>query len=150
MLTRKSSPGNLLAAALLLVAGAGQAQVVVAPHTPLPAARNGAETNPDPRDDQAKPDPRFPLRLHLLAVDSTHHTVRLQPNWCATSLPSMGGDASGNSPSSDPCGGGNNSTSLGGGDDDFAGSGRGDLVTTPSGADVYLRRLSESSRPAWV
>jgi hypothetical protein len=81
--------------------------------------------------DAAPPAPliaeKYPLRLHILAVDDTHRTRRLQPNWCAGSAPDAlaGGDSS-------PCGA-SGSSSLGGGDDDFSGAGRADLVSPPSG-----------------
>ena len=67
--------------------------------------------------------PKYPLRLHVLAVDDTHRTVRLQPNWCGGSMPD--GEESSCSSSG--------SASLGGGEDDFSGGGRADLVTPPSG-----------------
>jgi len=82
----------------------------------------------------AKPS-KFPLRLHVLAIDDTHVTVRMQPNWCGGSVPSFGGDLGGSTGEQGiPCGGGGNGgyTSFGG-DDDLSGSGRGDLVTPPGG-----------------
>ena len=69
---------------------------------------------------------KYPLRLHVLAIDNPHRTVRMQPNWCSGSVPDMSGGES--SPCSD-----SGSVGLGGGDDDFAGEGRGDLVTPPKG-----------------
>jgi len=83
----------------------------------------------------AKPEKpeKFPLRLHVLAVDDTHPTVRMQPNWCSMSVPAMGGDpASGGGGGSDPCSSGGGGATLGGGPDDFSGSGRADLVSPPS------------------
>jgi hypothetical protein len=78
---------------------------------------------------------RYPLRLHVLAVDDTHPTVRMQPNWCSTSIPNWGADVSGAGvEQADPCGRGG-ATSIGG-DDDFSGGGRADLVTPPSGAQA--------------
>ncbi len=66
---------------------------------------------------------KYPLRLHILAVDDTHRTVRMQPNWSSGSMPDVsGGDLT---PSS------NSGATLGGGSDDFSGSGRADLVTPP-------------------
>jgi hypothetical protein len=79
---------------------------------------------------------RYPLRLHLLAIDDTHPTVRLQPNWCSTSIPDVGADessAGGSGGQTNPCGSG--SASFGGGDD-FSGGGRGDLVTPPAGTQA--------------
>ena len=67
----------------------------------------------------------WPLRLHVLAIDNTHRTVRMQPNWASGSFP----DASGEIVSSSSQG----SATLGGGDDDFSGAGRADLVTPPNG-----------------
>jgi hypothetical protein len=66
---------------------------------------------------------RYPLRLHILAVDDVHRTVRMQPNWCGASIP----DGSGADPGA--CSSG--SASLGGGENDFSGAGRADLVTPP-------------------
>jgi len=67
----------------------------------------------------------WPLRLHILAVDDAHRTVRMQPNWSSASLPDV---SSGEiSVSHDE------SQTLGGGDDDFSGAGRADLVTPPNG-----------------
>ncbi len=68
---------------------------------------------------------KYPLRLHVLAMDDTHRTVRMQPDWCSSSVPDMSGADTA------PCSNGG-SSSLGGGDDDFAGTGRADLVTPPS------------------
>jgi hypothetical protein len=68
----------------------------------------------------------WPLRLHILAIDDTHRTVRMQPNWSSGSMPDFsGGDVS--MPQSE------SSLTLGGGDDDFSGAGRADLVTPPDG-----------------
>jgi len=83
-------------------------------------------------------DAKYPLRLHVLAIDDTHPTVRMQPNWCSTSIPNMGADMSGGGAGveqADPCGRGGGSTYLGSGDD-FSGGGRADLVTPPSGAQA--------------
>lgn len=67
---------------------------------------------------------KYPLRLHVLAIDDTHRTVRMQPNWCGASVPDMsGGDTSACSSS--------DSASLGGGANDLSGAGRADLVTPP-------------------
>jgi len=81
---------------------------------------------------------KYPLRLHVLAIDDTRPTLRLQPNWCSTSIPDMtGGDLSGASGSggqgASACG--SNSASFGG-EDDYSGSGRGDLVTPPAGTQA--------------
>jgi hypothetical protein len=84
---------------------------------------------------QDAPAPKYPLRLHVLAIDDTRPTVRLQPNWCSTSIPDVGGDPAaggGSGQGGSPCGSGN-SMSFGG-DDDFSGAGRGDLVTPATGA----------------
>ena len=78
-------------------------------------------TEPD-----AKP-ARYPLRLHILAADDTHKTVRMQPNACSASVPDFGGGAGGE----DSCSSGSGSLSFGG-DDDFAGGGRADLVSPPT------------------
>ncbi len=81
---------------------------------------------------------KYPLRLHLLAIDDTHPTVRMQPNWCSTSIPNLGADMGmgvGGVEQVDPCGRGGGSTYLGR-DGDFSGGGRGDLVTPPSGAQA--------------
>ena len=68
---------------------------------------------------------KYPLRLHVLAIDDTHRTGRMQPNWCGGSMPDMsGGDDTGGCSSS-------GSASLGGGEDDLSGAGRADLVTPP-------------------
>ena len=84
---------------------------------------------------QVTADSKYPLRLHVLAVDDTHKTVRLQPNWCSGSVPVVGGDTGGaGGVEGSPCGGGG-STSFGG-DDDFAGGGRADLVTPRSGTQA--------------
>jgi hypothetical protein len=83
-------------------------------------------------DESAAPaNKQWPLRLHILAIDDTHRTVRMQPNWSSGSMPDFsGGDVS--MPQSD------NSLALGGGDDDFSGAGRADLVTPPDGNTVGL------------
>jgi hypothetical protein len=81
--------------------------------------------------DAAAPDKNWPLRLHILAVDDTHRTVRLQPMWSSGTMPDLtSGDIS--APSNE------GSATLGGGDDDFSGSGRADLVTLPDGSTVGL------------
>ena len=64
------------------------------------------------QDGAAKPD-KYPLRLHVLAVDDTHKTVRMQPNWCSTSVPNFGGDVGGTG-GGDPCSSGGGSLSFGG------------------------------------
>ncbi len=88
---------------------------------------------------------KYPLRLHVLAVDSTYRTPRLQPNWCSTSVPVLGGDASGiGAGQGDPCG---SSGSLSfGGDEDFSGGGRADLVTPPSGTQALSFTYEGCSR----
>ena len=69
--------------------------------------------------------PKYPLRLHVLAIDDTRPTVRMQPNWCSTAVPDTStGEIS-------PCSN-SGSMSLGGGDDDFSGAGRADLVMPPN------------------
>ncbi len=68
----------------------------------------------------------WPLRLHVLAIDDVHRTVRMQPNWSSGSLPGVTEDGA-VTPAS------NGSLTLGGGDSDFSGAGRGDLVTPQSG-----------------
>ena len=80
---------------------------------------------------------KYPLRLHVLAIDDTHPTVRMQPNWCSTSIPNFGADMSGSVgvEQADPCGRGGGTTYLGR-DGDFSGGGRGDLVTPPTGAQA--------------
>jgi hypothetical protein len=71
-------------------------------------------------------DKAWPLRLHILAIDDTHRTVRLQPQWGSASLPDVSsGEMS--APSSE------GAQTLGGGEDDFSGAGRADLVTPPNG-----------------
>ncbi len=77
--------------------------------------------------------PKYPLHLHVLAIDDSHRTPRLQPQWCSGSLPAVVGDAGGvgAAPGGDPCGSGG-SLSFGG-DEDFSGGGRADLVTPPAG-----------------
>jgi hypothetical protein len=75
---------------------------------------------------------KYPLRLHVLAIDDAHPTLRMQPNWCSLTVPDLGGNpgtaAGGNG---DPCANSSGSLSFGG-DDDFTGAGRGDLVTPPN------------------
>ncbi len=81
--------------------------------------------------DATPADTKWPLRLHILAIDDTHRTVRMQPNWSAGSMPDFsGGDVS--MPQSE------SSLTLGGGDDDFSGAGRADLVTPPNGSTMGL------------
>ena len=82
---------------------------------------HGQEAKPS---EQAIHAARWPLRVHVLAIDETHRTVRMQPNWSSGSVP----DASGEMPASSSGGG---SSTLGGGNDDFSGTGRADLVTPP-------------------
>ncbi len=85
----------------------------------------------------AKPS-KYPLRLHILAIDDTHPTVRMQPNWCSGSVPSFGGEVGGSTGEAGiPCGGSGGYTTFGG-PDDFAGGGRGDLVTPPEGGAQAL------------
>lgn len=82
---------------------------------------------------------KYPLRLHVLAIDDTHPTTRMQPNWCSASIPNMGADMGGGGSGVeqvDPWGRGGGSTYLGR-DDDFSGGGRADLVT-PSGGALAL------------
>jgi hypothetical protein len=81
------------------------------------------------QDGPTKPE-KYPLRVHVLAIDDTHRTVRMQPNWCSTSVPNFGGDAGG-SGGGDPCSSGSGTLSFGG-DDDFSGGGRADLVSPPN------------------
>ncbi len=88
-----------------------------------------AQETPRPLDlppaPAAKP-AKYPLRLHVLASDEFHKTVRMQPQYDSASVPDVSsGVAAGG-------GGGNTSsyTSFGG-DDDFSGKGRGDLVSPP-------------------
>lgn len=76
---------------------------------------------------------KYPLRLHVLAIDDTHATLRMQPNWCGGSVPSFGGDVGGSTGEQGiPCGGSGGYTTFGG-DNDLSGSGRADLVTPPAG-----------------
>jgi len=94
----------------------------------------------------AKPS-KYPLRLHVLAIDDTRPTMRLQPNWCSTSMPNMGADLSTVGSTGDqtsPCGSGGSATF--GGDDDFSGAGRGDLVTPPSGTQALSFTYDGCSR----
>ena len=79
---------------------------------------------------------RYPLRLHVLAVDDTHRNARMQPNWCSTSIPDLGGASADSGGVGGPCGGGSGPTYLGGADDDFAGGGRADLVSPPAGTQA--------------
>jgi hypothetical protein len=115
--------GKLLRAALLLSLGcvAGHAQ---------DAARKAA---------------RYPLRLHVLAIDDAHPTVRLQPNWCSLTVADIGGNTgTASAGNGDPCA---NSGSMGfGGDDDFSGAGRGDLVSPPSGTQALSFTYEGCSR----
>ena len=77
---------------------------------------------------------KYPLRLHVLAIDDTHATARMQPNWCGGSVPSFGGEVGGTTGEQGiPCGGSGGYTTFGG-DNDLSGSGRGDLVTPPAGS----------------
>src|ERR1700678_759633 len=117
--------GKLLQAALLLSLGYG------ACHAQSAAA--------------SRKDSRYPLRLHVLAIDDAHPTLRLQPNWCSLTVADVGGNpgtaAGGNG---DPCA---NSGSLSfGGDDDFTGAGRGDLVTPPNGTQALSFNYEGCSR----
>ncbi len=102
--------------------GSQQAEAQAAPLNPQLTAQQKA---------QQREDARYPLRLHVLAIDDVHRTVRLQPAWCSASAPVVS-DTGTASPGDDACGGAG-TASLGGGDDDFSGSGRGDLVTPPDG-----------------
>ncbi len=77
------------------------------------------------QDDAVVKTAKYPLRLHVLAIDDSHRTVRMQPNWSSGSVPE--GDEAPSSAGPD------GSASLGGGDDDFSGAGRADLVTPPDG-----------------
>lgn len=82
---------------------------------------------------------KYPLRLHILAIDETHPTMRMQPAWCSGSVPSFGGDVGGNTGEQGiPCGGSSGGYTSFGGPDDFAGGGRGDLVTPPEGGAQAL------------
>ncbi len=89
-----------------------------------------------PSSAQQAADPKYPLHLHVLAIDDTHRTPRLQPQWCSGSVPAVVGDAGGLGAAQpgDPCG---SSGSLSfGGDEDFSGGGRADLVTPPAGTQA--------------
>ena len=79
---------------------------------------------PPTQDPVHTPSQDWPLRLHILAIDDTHRTVRLQPNWSSSALPDASGE--GAAPSSQT-----GALTLGGGADDFSGGGRADLVTPP-------------------
>jgi len=85
---------------------------------------------------------KYPLRLHILAIDDTHPTVRLQPNWCSGSVPAMGGDTGGGDQGGG-CGGG---PPIFGGDDDFSGAGRADLVSPPAGTAAITFTYEGCSR----
>jgi len=90
---------------------------------------------------------KYPLRLHVLAIDDTRPTIRLQPNWCSTSMPNVGADLSTAGSTGDqtnPCGSGGMATF--GGDDDFSGGGRGDLVTPPAGTQALSFTYEGCSR----
>jgi len=90
---------------------------------------------PTPGRAQDSPPSRYPLRLHVLVIDDTHPTPRLQPNWCSGSIPNVGGDPGADSgQSGSPCGSGG--AAVFGGSDDFSGGGRGDLVTPPAGTQA--------------
>ena len=94
---------------------------------------------------QQPADPKYPLRLHVLAIDDTHRTARLQPQWCSGSLPAVVGDAGGlGAAQGDPCGS-SRSRSLGG-DEEFCGGGRADLVTPPAGAQALSFTYEGCSR----
>lgn len=81
---------------------------------------------------------KYPLRLHVLAIDDTHATVRMQPNWCGGSVPSFGGNVGGSTGEQGiPCGDSGGYTTFGG-DNDLAGTGRADLVTPPAGTAQAL------------
>lgn len=84
---------------------------------------------------QQTPNAKYPLRLHVLAIDDTHRTERLQPQWCSGSVPAVVGDASAvGAGQGDPCG---SSGSLAfGGHEDFSGRGQADLVTPPAGTQA--------------
>lgn len=88
-----------------------------------------------PCQSQQAANPRYLLRLHVLAIDNTHRTERLQPQWCSGSVPAVVGDAGATGAGQgDPCG---TSGSLSfGGDEDFSGAGRADLVTPPAGTQA--------------
>jgi hypothetical protein len=90
---------------------------------------------------------KYPLRLHVLAIDKTYPTERLQPNWCSNSVPQVSADAGsgGSGGLSSPCGGASSYTSFGG-DDDFSGAGRGDLVTPPGGTQAFSFTYDGCSR----
>jgi hypothetical protein len=85
---------------------------------------------------------RYPLRLHVLALDDTHRTVRLQPNWCAGTVPDL--DGAGSAGGANPCSA-SGSAALGG-DDDFSGTGRGDLVTPPQTTQAFSFTYEGCSR----
>jgi len=91
---------------------------------------------------------KYPLRLHVLAIDDTRPTIRMQPNWCSMSVPSMGGDpsaAGGGGGQTDPCGNMGGGATFGG-EDDFSGGGRGDLVTPPAGTQALSFTYEGCSR----
>jgi hypothetical protein len=86
----------------------------------------------------------YPLRLHVLAIDDAHPTVRLQPNWCSLTVADVGNTPGTAGGGADPCA---NSGSMGfGGDDDFSGAGRADLVTPPSGTQALSFTYEGCSR----
>jgi hypothetical protein len=82
-----------------------------------------------PREPAPKP-AKYPLRLHVLASDEVHVTVRMQPQYDSASVPDM---SSGVIAPGGGGGGGTSSYTSFGGDNDFSGKGRGDLVTPPQG-----------------
>jgi hypothetical protein len=104
--------GKLLQAALLLTLGS---QALVSGHAQTPPARPS----------------KYPLRLHVLAIDDTHKTPRMQPNWCSLTVADVGGNPGTAAGGSDPCANSSGTLSFGG-DDDFTGAGRADLVTVPN------------------
>ena len=85
---------------------------------------------------------KYPLRLHVLASDEFHKTVRMQPQYDSATAPdvSTGVAASGGG------GGGTSSYTSFGGDDDFSGSGRADLVSPPSRTQGLSFRYEGCSR----
>ena len=106
-------------ASLLILAAVTYSTALTCPaQSALPGA---PEPSPAPPIQAAK----YPLRLHVLAIDDTHRTVRMQPNWSSGSLPDPSGEGTATAPSA-------GSLTLGGGNDDFSGSGRADLVTPPN------------------
>ncbi len=92
---------------------------------------------------QQEPNRNYPLRLHVLAVDETHRTARLQPNWCSTSIPNFGADPG--AAQADPCSSGGATLTFSD-SDGFSGTGRADLVTLPAGTQALSFSYEGCSR----